>query len=63
MIKALGSVMERINQNLSPIEKVRRIVLADEPFSIDNEQMTPTMKTRRHKIKEVYGNRVEALYR
>ena len=63
LIKALGPVMERINQNLSPIEKVRRIVLADEPFSIDNEQMTPTMKTRRHKIKEVYGNRVEALYR
>ncbi|MDD9877622.1 MAG: long-chain fatty acid--CoA ligase [Magnetovibrio sp.] len=60
--KALGPVMDRVNQNLSPIEKVRRYMLAGEPFSIDNGQMTPTMKTRRHKIKEAYGEALEALY-
>ena len=54
--------MERINAGLSNIEKVRRFIIADEPFSIDNAQMTPTMKVRRHKLIEVYGERLQALY-
>jgi len=60
--KALVPVVDEINTSLSPIEKVRRYTIADAPFSIDNEQMTPTMKTRRHKIIEVYGSAIEALY-
>jgi long-chain acyl-CoA synthetase len=61
--KALSPVMDRINQGLSNIEKIRRYMIADEPFSIDNAQMTPTMKVRRHKILDVYGERLAALYR
>ncbi len=60
--KALAPAMERINAGLSNIEKVRRFIIADEPFSIDNAQMTPTMKVRRHKLIEVYGERLQALY-
>ncbi|MEK9752873.1 MAG: long-chain fatty acid--CoA ligase [Rhodospirillaceae bacterium] len=60
--KALGAVIDRINKGLSNIEKVRRFVLADGPFTIDNGQMTPTMKIRRHKLKEAYGDRLENLY-
>ena len=45
------------------IEKVRRFILADEPFTIENEQLTPSMKIRRHVIGEVYGERLDALYR
>jgi long-chain acyl-CoA synthetase len=52
-----------VNAGLSVIEKVRRILIADEPFSIENEQMTPSLKIRRHMIRRVYGERLEALYR
>ena len=62
-LKALGSVVDRVNDRLSPLEKVRRFALADGPFTIDNGQMTPTMKVRRHKLREAYGARLEALYR
>jgi long-chain acyl-CoA synthetase len=41
---------------------VRRFTLADEAFSVDNEQMTPSMKIRRHVLKQVYGDRLNALY-
>jgi len=44
-------------------ERVRRFVLADAPFTIENEQMTPSMKIRRHKIREMYGERLDGLYR
>lgn len=60
--KALGPVMERINANLSQIERVRRFIIADTPFTIDNALLTPSMKIRRHKILEIYGTALEALY-
>jgi len=61
--KALMAAVDRVNADLSVIEKVRRIVIADEPFSIENEQMTPSMKNRRHAIRAVYGDRIDALYK
>jgi long-chain acyl-CoA synthetase len=42
--------VDRVNTDLSVIEKVRQFAFADEPFSIENEEMTPSMKIRRHKI-------------
>ena len=45
------------------IEKVRRFILADEPFSTDNEQLTPSIKIRRHVIRDAYGERLDALYK
>lgn len=61
--KALMAAVDRVNADLSVIEKVRRIVIADEPFSIANEQMTPSMKNRRHAIRAVYGERLDGLYK
>ena len=37
--------------------------VADEPFSIENEQLTPSLKIRRHVISKVYGDRLAGLYR
>ena len=59
---ALGAAVDRVNGTLSNIEKLRRYVVAPEAFSVDNEMLTPTLKIRRHKIKEVYGAGLEALY-
>ena len=62
-LRALSAAVDRVNDGLSVIEKVRRFVLADEPFAIDNKQLTPSLKIRRHVLKEVYGVRLEGLYR
>jgi long-chain acyl-CoA synthetase len=61
--RALAAAVERVNADLSVIEKVRRFIIADQPFTVDNEQLTPSMKIRRHVIKGVYGERLDALYR
>jgi long-chain acyl-CoA synthetase len=52
-----------VNTDLSVIEKVRRFTLAEEAFSIENEQLTPSMKIRRHIISKDYGERLDALYK
>ena len=59
---AVGAVMDRVNAKLSQIEKVRRITIATEAFTTDNAMMTPTLKIRRHKIREEYWERLDALY-
>ena len=59
---ALSAVLDRVNKELSPIEKVRRFLIADAPFSVENHMMTPTMKIRRHVVREIYGERLDALY-
>ena len=60
---AIRSAIDRVNADVSVIEKVRQFTFADEPFGIDNEEMTPSMKIRRHKIRERYGARIDGLYR
>src|SRR5438270_13071520 len=59
----LQTAVDRVNSDLSVIEKIRRFILAEEGFSIENEQLTPSMKIRRHVISKVYGERLDALYR
>ena len=59
----LQKAVDRVNADLSVIERIRRFILADEGFTIENEQLTPSMKIRRHVISKVYGERLDALYR
>jgi long-chain acyl-CoA synthetase len=59
----LQNAVDRVNADLSVIEKVRRFIVSSEPFSIDNEQLTPSMKIRRHVISNVYGEQLDALYK
>jgi long-chain acyl-CoA synthetase len=59
----LQRAIDRVNTDLSVIEKVRRFTLAEEAFSIENEQLTPSMKIRRHIISKDYGERLDALYK
>ena len=60
--KALAAAVSRVNEGLASIERVRRFTIATEPFSTANGQMTPTLKIRRHAIRQVYGPALDALY-
>ena len=60
--RAVMAAVDRVNSQVSTVEKVRRVILADEPFTVENEQMTPKMSIRRHIIRKVYGMRLDALY-
>ena len=60
--RAVMAAVDRVNARLSVIEKVRRVIIADEPFSTDNQQLTPSMKIRRHVLRQSYGPRLDRLY-
>lgn len=60
---AIRAAIDRVNLDLSVTEKVRQFVFADEAFTIENEEMTPSLKIRRHKLKERYSERLDGLYK
>ena len=58
----MADAVARVNENVSVIERVRHFIIATEPFTIENEMMTATLKIRRHVIRNTYGESLEALY-
>jgi long-chain acyl-CoA synthetase len=60
--KAMSASVDRVNRTLSNLEKIRRFALVAEPFTIENEMLTPSLKIRRHKIRERYGAMLNGLY-
>ena len=60
--KAIAAAVDRVNAALPMAERIRRFVVAREPFSIQNGLMTPTLKIKRHAIRDVYGESLAQLY-
>jgi len=58
----IGKAVDHANAQLSPIEKVRKFILATQAFTVENGQMTPTMKVRRHAILREYRDALDHLY-
>ena len=54
--------IEKINLNLSKIEKVKKFIIIKDQFSIENNMMTPTLKLKRYKIIKKYKTELENLF-
>lgn len=55
-------IIDKVNNDLSIIEKIKKFIIIDDPFTIENEMLTPTMKIRRHQVKKAFGDQLEKLY-
>ena len=51
--------LEKININLSRIEKIKKFLIIKKQFTIEINMMTPTLKLKRYKILETYKNEIE----
>jgi long-chain acyl-CoA synthetase len=54
--------INKINKNLSKIEKIKKYLIIKEQFTIENGLLTPTLKLKRYKIIKKYQNQFEKLY-
>ena len=54
--------IEKINKELTNIEKIKKFTVIDKQFSIENGFMTPTLKLKRYKIIQEYKKELEKLY-
>ena len=54
--------IDEVNKDLTQPEKIKKFIYIDEPFSIENNLMTPTMKVRRHEVQKKYQNQIDQLF-
>ena len=54
--------LEKINKNLSKIEKIKKFIIIKKQFTIENSMMTPTLKLKRYKIINSYKHEIEKLF-
>jgi long-chain acyl-CoA synthetase len=59
---AIMAAVDQVNKQLSSTEKVRKVTLTADAFTTENEMLTPSIKIRRHVIRQTYGDRIDALY-
>ncbi|WP_018656872.1 AMP-binding protein [Actinomadura flavalba] len=55
---ALTAHLRAVNAAADPDERVRRVIVADEPFSIGNGLLTSQYKPRRRQILDAYADRI-----
>jgi long-chain acyl-CoA synthetase len=58
----LQQEIDKINKNLSKIEKIKKFFIIKDQFTIENNMMTPTLKLKRYKIIKNYKVEFEKLY-
>ena len=60
--RMVGERIEMMQQDLAHYEKVKRFVLLPEPFSIENGELTNTLKVKRRVVYERYADIISAIY-
>ncbi|HLY57768.1 MAG TPA: long-chain fatty acid--CoA ligase [Stellaceae bacterium] len=58
----IADAVAEANRVLTGAERVRRFLILDEAFTVANGMMTPTLKIKRHMIRQRYGEALERLY-
>ena len=61
-IKIVQRDVSSLTSELADYERVRRVALLPEEFSIDNGELTPTLKVKRRVIDEKFGDLIDELY-
>jgi long-chain acyl-CoA synthetase len=61
-IKLVQRDVSELTKGLADYERIRRIALLPDEFTIDNGELTPTLKVKRRVIDERFGELIEELY-
>jgi long-chain acyl-CoA synthetase len=62
VVEMIKADVNRLTRELADYEKVKRIGLLAEEFSIDGGELTPTLKVKRRVVEEKYAELIESLY-
>jgi long-chain acyl-CoA synthetase len=62
VLKEVQKVVSRVNQQLAPFEQVRKYRILERDFTIENGELTATMKVRRARVMENFKDQISQLY-
>ena len=61
--ESLEATMQDLNPRLKSYERVNKIVVLREPWTVDNNKMTPTLKIKRNIIEKEFTPKLDAWYK
>ena len=59
MSAALAALREQVNATLDPHERLDRLIVVPDAWTVDNGLVTPTFKVKRSELEARYGARFE----
>ena len=62
VIALYQAIVDGVNQGLAQFERVKKVALLPEEFSIARGELTPTMKVRRRAVEQRWSGIIEGLY-
>ena len=62
MRELIQNEVDKANSHLSPWETVKKFVLLDNQLTIENDELTPTMKVKRSVVRDKYSDEIESMY-
>jgi len=62
VIDLIFEEIKDVTQELASYETIKKFILVKEPFSIENGQLTPTLKVKRKVVEETYKDEINDLY-
>ncbi len=62
VIALVQKELDRANANYAQVEQIKRFTILERDLSIEDGELTPTLKVKRNVINERYADRFESLY-
>lgn len=62
VIEYFKKSVDRVTRELASHEKIKKIALLEQEFSVDGGELTPTLKVRRKFVEEKHHDTIDALY-
>lgn len=62
VLQAIGAAVERVNAGLSRVEGIKKWTVLDRDFTLDAEEITPSLKVRRKVIIDKYNAVIDGMY-
>ena len=62
VVDAIQGAVDAVNAEFSRAEQIKRFRILPRDFSVEEEEVTPTLKVRRRAIVERYDEAIEGLY-
>lgn len=56
---SLAAHRKAVNATLDPHEQMQALIVVTQPWTVDNDMITPTFKVKRNRIEDVYGRHYE----
>ncbi len=66
-LKQIDELLQRdfnqFQKKLANFERIRKFTLLEKPFTIENGELTPSLKVKRKVVEERYGNLIDDMYK